>query len=347
MGTVRDWLTDALNGETPEYTPLSLYSWMMDRPTVKAETDMWDRLIDQGLGLCHHCGTVRHIEHGVTNTTEEKKTGADTYTIYRKQTPVGTLQMVRRNGWHHEDWVKTPQDYKVRQWIVENTELQPCYEDYEKAEAFVGNRGVTVICGSRSPAMSINVDWAGTQQFCLDLAMEVPELYDLFAAQRQQFLAETRLLAAGPGRFVKWFENLTICMLGPQRYADLLVSVYNETVPLLAQSGKRVMVHYDGALSVIADQIAAAPFHMVESVTEPPEGDMTYDQCRKAWPDKVLWANINVALYYGSHEQLRQEVIAKRRRAGKRAFAFEISEDLPSTWQTTIPVVLETLRQIG
>ena len=116
---------------------------------------------------------------------------------------------------------------------------------------------------------------------------------------------------------------------------------------MLEAADKRVMVHYDGALNVIADRIAAAPFHMIESLTEPPEGDMTYDLCRAAWPDKVFWANINVDLYAQPEDILRQAVIDKRQRAGKKALAFEISEDLPANWQETIPVVLDTLKDLG
>jgi len=191
------------------------------------------------------------------------------------------------------------------------------------------------------------VDWAGTEQFCMDLALELPELFELYEARKRLFLQETQLIARGPGRFVKWFENLTVGMLGPQRYSDLLVSVYNECVPMLGAAGKRVMVHYDGALSVIADHIAQAPFHMIESLTEPPEGDMSYDQCRRAWPDKVFWANINVDLYAEPEPILRQAVVDKRQRAEKKALAFEISEDLPANWQQSIPIVLDTLRELG
>jgi len=346
MSSARERLAAALEGGTPDRTPYSIYSWMMNREAEK-DKSAWERVLDQGLALCHHCSTVQHIEHGVTSSVTEEKRGNDTFTIHKRETAVGTLQMVRRNGWHHEDWIKTPGDYAIRQWMIENTELTPNYQAYEEADAFVGDRGVPVVCGSRTPAMSINVDWAGTERFCMDLALEVPELYALYEAQKTLFLEETRLLAEGPGRFVKWFENLTISMLGPTRYAQLLLSVYDQAVPLLEQGGKRVMVHYDGGLRVIADQIAAAPFHMIESLTEAPEGDMTYRECRDAWPDKVLWGNINVDLYYGSMSRLREEVVAKRDRAGKRGFAFEVSEDLPKGWENSIPVVLETLEEIG
>ena len=304
-------------------------------------------MIDQGLGLFEHCGVVGHREHGVENIFEERREGNNHYRIYKKKTPVGTIQQVTLNGWHYEDLIKTPQDYKVMQWIVENTELTTHYDQFEKAEELAGDNGVAILSASRTPAMSINVDWAGTEQFCLDVAMELPELFDLYEARKKLILDEYRLIAEGPGKFVKIWENLTICMLGPKRYNDLLVSFYKLCMPDFNKHGKRVMVHYDGGLSVIADHIANAPFHIIESLTEPPEGDMTYDQCRTVWQDKVFLGNINVGLYYRSEEELKREVIAMRERAGKKAFLFEISEDLPRNWEKSVPAVLNTLRELG
>lgn len=340
--TTRENLMTALEGKTPERTPLSFYSWMAEDFLA----DEWKRLYDLGLGICHHCSVIEERVEGITETVLEEKRGDGVYRIERKETPVGTLQQVHRDGWQIEYWIKTPADYRVLTWITEHTELVPRYEVYEKGDQDVGDWGVAVIRASRTPAMQINVDWAGTEQFCLDVAMELPELFELYEARKRLFLQETELIAQGPGRYVKWFENLTISMLGPQRYSDLLVPVYDQAVPILERGDKRVMVHYDGALQVIADQIAAAPFHMIESLTEPPEGNMLYDACRATWPDKALWANINVDLFSGPTESLRQAVRDKRRRAGKKAFAFEISEDLPANWRETVPIVLETLKEL-
>ena len=342
MATTRENLTTALNGETPDITPLSFYSWMAD----DFLTDDWKRLYDAGLGICHHCRIVEEVMHGVQESTEQETRGGETYVIQIRETPKGTIRQVHKDGWCIEHWLKTPQDYSIMTWITENTELVPQYELFEQGREMVGDWGVAVVLGSRTPAMTINVDWAGTEQFCMDIAMEIPELFELYEARKKLFVLETQLLAEGPGRFVKWLENLTIGMLGPQRYTDLLVSIYQQCVPILEAADKRIMVHYDGALSVIVDEIAKAPFHMIESLTEPPEGDMTYDQARKAWPDKVFWANINVDLYYEPEQVLRQAVVDKRQRAGKKALAFEISEDLPTNWRESVPVVLDTLEEL-
>jgi len=351
--TIREDLTAVLNGETPDRTPCSIYSWFFTDPQYDFEE--WRPLFDQGLGLSMHCGTVGLVEHGVKSSVHVEVEGDRRYTINRKETPVGVLQAVTVNSvsaprlieWHREYWLKEPQDYKIRQWIVEHTEVVPQYGGFEEAEQRVGDRGVAIVGGGRTPAMAIMVDYAGENRFALDVALEVDELFDLYEAEKKLFLERNRVIAAGPGRFVKWLENLTISMLGPKRYRALLMPIYEEAVPVLEEAGKRVMVHYDGELRAAADQIALAPVHIIESLTEPPEGNMMYDECRRAWPDKVFWANINLDVYALPEERLREAVIARRERAGKRGLAFEISEDVPGNWRESIPVVLDTLRELG
>jgi len=354
--TPRESLIAALEGETPGITPLTVYDWNMgavaaDELAAKMLHPAWLYLIERGLTVRCHCPVVKAVEHGVEYTVEEREHEGAVLKREVKNTPVGRLVKMTRNGWHDEHWIKSPDDYRIQRWIIEHTELVPDYEAVARAEAVVGDRGVVVLTGlgnwqHRSPAMAINVDLAGTERFCTDVAMDVPELGDLCRALEAQFLQQQRLIADGPGRYVAWFENLTISMLGPQRYGELLVPIYEKAVPILAAGNKRVMVHYDGQLKVIADQISKAPYGIIDSLTEAPEGDMDYDECRRLWPHLVFWANINVELYYGPADALRSAVIAKRERAGKRAFAFEISEDLPATWEKSIPVVLQALADL-
>jgi hypothetical protein len=282
----------------------------------------------------------------VEETVEEKRDNGDLYVIREKRTPIGTLRHVKKNNWVIEYWIKTHRDYKVMKWIVENTEQIPTYEEFEKENERLGDLGVVVIIASRTPVMSINVDWAGVETFCLDVALQVPELYDLFEVRKTFFLQETRLIAEGPGRFVKWPENLSSSMLGPARYDEFLAPVYDEAIPIMEEGGKRVMVHYDGALSGVSGNIAKAPFHIIESLTEPPEGDIRYDMCRKAWPGKTFWGNINQGVYSLPESEIRREIEGRRERAGKKAFAFEAYEVLPANWAKAFPVVLDTLRTL-
>jgi len=355
MTTTRDLLATVLDGGTPERTPYLVHSWFYMAGGYPSFEE-WKPLFDQGLGIFHSCPTVKRIEHDVENTSKKWVEGGAEYVLRSKKTEVGTVQSVKAYaletgsnamGWTVEEWIKGPGDYETLQWICEHTELVPQYENFAADEEKIGDYGVTVASGSRTPAMSICVDLAGTELFCMDVADEVDEFFGLYEALLKLFLAETRIIAKGPGRIVKWNENLTISTLGPDRYARLMMPVYQQAVPILASAGKRALVHYDGALKAIADQVAKAPFHIIESLTEPPEGDMMYDECRAAWPDKAFCANINVDLYSLPPEKLREAVIAKRGRAGKKGLAFAISEDVPKNWREVIPVVLDTLEELN
>jgi hypothetical protein len=351
--TTRDNLIAALEGETPERTPLSIYHWYFTFPHY--DFDEWQPLFDRGLGLSRSCATFEIVKHGVEESVEQETEGDRRYTIRRQETPVGMLQSVTVNSvsrprlieWQQEYWIKEPRDYEVWQWIAEHSEVVPCYDAFAAAEEIVGDLGVAYVDGGRTPAMEIQVDLAGEERFALDVALKVDEMFGLYEAKKKLFLEVNRVIAGGPGRYVRWLENLTISMLGPRRYADLLVPVYREAAPLLEAGGKRVMVHYDGELKAVADQIADAPFHILESLTEPPEGNMRLDECRAAWPDKVFWSNINVGLYDLPPDELRRAVTGLRERAGKKGLTFEISEEVPANWRESVPVVLQVLEDIG
>ena len=348
-------LIQVLEGGTPDRTPFLIYDWNMERAITAEDVadrmadERWKKLLDMGLLIRHHCSPVKAVEHGVEFSAEEASDGR---LVETKKTPVGSIRRVVRGHRCVEEWVKEPEDYKVQQWIVENTELSADYEAVEKAEKVVGDKGIVVLAGHdmwahRSPLMKLNIDYLGTEQFCLDLALEVPELSDLLTAQEKLFLAEQELIANAPGRYVVWYENLSVDMIGPQRYADLMMPVYEKATAILNAGNKRVMAHYDGTTKMIAEHVANAPFHMIDSLSEPPEGDQMYDVCRAAWPDKVLLANINIGLYAEPEDIFKQAIVDKRIRGGKKAFAFEISEDLPANWEERIPMVLETLAKVN
>ena len=343
MTTPRALLEAALEGGTPEITPFAVYLCFVD----DLRSARWQRLIDQGMAICEGAVTFRMIEHGVEDAVEKRVENGVTHNIHTRRTPVGSVRQVHAGAWQTEHFVKEPADYKVLQWIVEHTEVVPVREGYDKLAETIGHRGIITIYAGKTPAMQINVNMAGSERFCEDMALEVPELFELYGALRVLFREQMRVIAAGPGRYVRWLENLSGDMFGPRRYEQLLLPVYQEQVPLLEAAGKRAMVHYDGSLRAVADPVARSPLPIIESLTEPPEGDMRYDECRAAWPDKVFWANINMGAYALPPALLRADIIAKRERAGKRGLAFEMAEDLPADWETAIPVILQTLRDMG
>jgi len=111
------------------------------RTCQHAREDDWRRLLDQGLSVTGHCEIVEAIEHGVETITEQRHEGGVVCEITRKRTPAGEIRKIMRGGWHLEDWIKEPGDYRTVQWIIENTELKPRYDRFAEYEAAVGGHG--------------------------------------------------------------------------------------------------------------------------------------------------------------------------------------------------------------
>ena len=175
---------------------------------------------------------------------------------------------------------------------------------------------------------------------------EEDEVMTLYEAFLEEFRKIVEIVAEGPGgRFVNCPENFTAETLGPARYERFLLPVYKTHFPVLHQAGKIVGTHYDGKLSSTKYFIAEAPIDVIESLTEPPEGDMTLAECRAAWPEKLFWNNINLGRFDLPPDQLKADIRRRIEDAAPdgRRLAFEISEDLPVNWQGGIPAIMDEL----
>jgi hypothetical protein len=263
------------------------------------------------------------------------------------RTSVGDITATWADDWQQEYWLKSPADYRVMTHIVRNTEIRPNYERFGRAEQAVAPYGVTWSLLGRTPLQEILVDYAGLENFSFHLYDFEAEVRDLYTALLENFRRKVEIVAAGPGRFVSNLENLTAETLGPQRYGEFLLPVYEECFPILHQAGKIVGCHYDGQTASCRALIGRAPIDMIESLTPPPEGDQTLAECRAAWPDKLFWSNINVSAYELSPEALSELVLARVAEAAPdgRGLAFEISEVLQENWRESIPVVLAALKE--
>ena len=346
MTTSREDLIAALEGEQPERIPFTIYH----RGCVLANPDpAWEGLFAQGLCPVAFATVARRTTPNVERIVQAQtwRGGPAERVILR--TPVGEISQLSARGWVQEYWLKTPADYAVMEYVVRDTRLEPHPQAFWDAEQGVGEYGIALIGAGRSPMQTILVDYAGLEAFSYHLADNFPELFALAEALLDQLIEECRLIAAGPGRYVELWENLAAEVWGPRRFAQVHLPVYERILPILHAGGKKVFTHFDGKLACLAGLIARTEIDGIESLTQPPEGDMSYAEARAAWPGKFLWGNINVSLYDLPPQALRRVVQQMARDAAPdgRLLAFEISEDLPRNWRESIPVVLEALAASG
>lgn len=341
--TIRERMEAFYAGERPDQIPYTTYHWM----SGDKDQEEWQALFDAGLGATVHIGTVKSTTTNVeyANETYEKDGKRVDKSITR--TPVGEIWSARENGWPQEHQLKTPEDYRVMKYIVEHTELEPSYEDYLTRERELPPHAIPLVSTGRTPIQHMLVDYAGLANFGMHLFDFEDAVLELYEAMRKQCVRRFEIVAEGPGRFVSILENFSADTLGPNRFAQFMLPVYEEIMPMLHQSRKIAGTHYDGLLASCKELVARSPVDLIESLTAPPEGDVPLDEARAAWPDKLFWTNLNVSHYNLPPEQLKAKVLELVEQGSDNGsrFAFEISEDLPRNWRESVPVVLDALKE--
>lgn len=229
-------------------------------------------------------------------------------------TDIGELHEYYLDGWKQQHFIRAPEDYRIAQRAFQDAVFTLDETVFDASEQSVGEGGITLgqfgafgqLGFTRTPFQVVQIDLAGLEQFSLDIAGETPELLDLLAQMNDQFLQIFRTARQAKTVYFKLWENLSIETMGPRLYHTHLVPVYEKIFEILGDD-KKLIVHYDGKLGLIADAIARLPFHGIDSLTPPPEGDLTIAQARAAWPDKFFWIHPTLSWDSLSDAELAEE----------------------------------------
>ena len=332
-------------GEQPDRIPYTIYQneW---RHT--ASDPRWLPLYEKGLGVTWHISSVTEKWPAEVEFSRDLWT-ADGQAHERRvlRTPLGEICETFIDDWRQKFFLETQADYQVMTYIVQHSKLEPDFAAFVEKDRQIGPAGVPLIALGRTPLQRILVDFVGLENFAYHLVDLQDEMLALYQALLENLRRKVQLAAEGPGRFVSVLENFTAESLGPARYKQYLLPVYEELFPLLQSAGKIVGTHYDGQLSSCKKWIAQAPIDLIESLTPPPEGDLTLAECRAVWPEKLFWSNINVALYDLPPQELKQIVWQRIQEAAPdgRRLAFEVSEQYPENWFESVGTVLDALSE--
>ncbi len=345
--SVRARLERALAGEVVEHPVYVAYDWFVHNRPID-----WESLFAQGLGQISHVELVRVERLHLEIVESEERIDGETRRVVRWITDRGELHESFAGEWQREHLVKIPEDYRVLARAFEDTQYTATDEFFEQSERELGDRGITLGALGwsplrRTPLLQVQVDFAGQERFAFDLSDEVPQLMELIELLAELTLAKFREAVKTPARYIKLWENLAIEMLGLRAYRDHLVPLYKKIFEILDAAGKRLLVHYDGKLRVIAEEIANLDFDGIDSFTPPPEGDMSVGEARALWPDKFLWLHPPLGWFREDRVTLSKRIKQMVRDAGPSRFCLEISEDIPPDWSETILVVLDALASAG
>jgi len=342
---IRERMELFFSKEKSDAIPYTIYNYEADR---LLDNPVMQKMLSNGLGVTYfvpstwdNCPVVEYKEDYYT----ENNNNIRRVTMH---TDKGDLYCTYENGWNKKFYLETKEDYQLMTYIIKNTQPMQNYKYFNDFAKNLPEYTIPLVAMGRSPMQVINVDFVGLENFAYHLYDFEDELLELYDALYQKYKITAELIAEGPGRYVSVLDNFTAETIGPDRYKSFLVPVYEDVFKQIKESGKVIGTHYDGKLFSCKEHIKTAPQDIIESLTEPPEGDMTLDVCRKSWPDKLFWSNFNVGRYNLPEDELRQSVyeyVLRGTNDGTK-FAVEVSEHLPKNWEVSMPIVLDTLNNI-
>lgn len=330
---IRERLEAFWRGEKPDRIPFTAYRRFFED---KLETPEFQRLIKRGFGLTWNLPMFRNIQRGVEAVTDERGDGTKRVAL---RTPVGAIHELYRKSptanylldWREKHFLETAEDYKVMTWAVEHTSVEPAYDEFASLRGALHEWEIPLSWIGRTPLQTILVDYAGLENISVHLFEYEAEVRMLYEALRKQFRKRVEIAAEGPCTYVACLENFSAETLGPERYEEFLLPVYEECFPILRRAGKVVGCHYDGKTRAVREQIRRAPIDVIEAFTQPPEGDQSFAEARTVWLEKLLWSNLNVSLFEHPPVQIKAAIhqIIRDAAPDGRRLALECSEDRP------------------
>ena len=198
-------------------------------------------------------------------------------------TPVGRL----RCGWRYtaespdvpfpvEHLLKTIDDVRVYRYVLDQTVVEPAYDEIVAALEGIGDEGTCEAAGGPTPMQELieyQLGMAGFYYSLNDYPVEMEALMTHMLDVRKQ---EYRLLAESPAPIVITGEDTSTTMASPGIMARWEFPVLDEYSDIVHRGGKIHVVHMCGKLRGVMDLLTEARFDGVHDVSPPPIGDFDF-----------------------------------------------------------------------
>jgi hypothetical protein len=237
--------------------------------------------------------TRRNPAAGITETVHQRGEARVTVT----ETPVGELRTVSKGGYPSEFPVKTPDDCKVMEYVIQNTVFEFDPGAFEKADALFGERGVIQSFYPRSPFQALIVRYMGARNTFIQLHRNPDAIEGLMEAIDLWEDGMYDVLADCPVQILNFGENIDANLASPRYFKRYLVPFYQKRVDQLHRAGKFCHIHIDGAIRPLLPFLDLTDFDGIEAATPKPQGDVTLEELKEGLGDKILLDGIPAVLF--------------------------------------------------
>jgi len=219
------------------------------------------------------------------------------------ETSLGTLTEII----HYDEWnisaynfeyiLKSPEDLKIYQAILEDEEWYWDAESYARDQERVGQRGLMMFYARRSPLQSLFIETMGFES-AVWMMHDHPEMIQAYLELRaERDNAMYRVICDKHPPLFNFGENIDAHMDPPRYWRKHLLPYYRLRTSQLHAAGIATSIHIDGAMRPLLRDIPDCPTTAIEACTPLPQGDVTVAEIKEALGSKVMLDGIP-ALYF-------------------------------------------------
>ena len=220
------------------------------------------------------------------------------------KTPIGDLQMqyvyadsmVEMGGAEpllNEHLIKSEEDYRTVEYILEHAEFVPLFENIAKDQKMLGENGFVVPCLHRIPFQQLLLEYLGAMQL-FTAVYDNPALIDrLMKILDEQYMEILRQISELPVIYVEFPDNLDGTMTNPKLFERYSLPYYRKYTAILHDQGKKVGCHTDGNIKPLLNLLAQSGLDVCESFSPFPLTECTFEEAWEAWQNgPVIWGGI-------------------------------------------------------
>lgn len=344
----RERLETVLRGGRGDRVPFTIYKWLLPQTQVASELEKQGLTLIDAAPLCSERTEQVELDRGDISDGGERKT------VTRLSTPLGELKEVTRydpsfgSPWIEKHLLTRPEDFRILQFVLEHTRLEPDFGAFVAQNRELGDRGIVLGAIQPVPVAWMWVQLMGAELWCETLIDRREAFDSLHEVLLRNYRRQVDIAAESPAEFIWLPDNITADMVSPGTFRDYCLPAYEYACATLRQAGKRTFAHYDGNNRPLRSSLAATGIDIIEAFTPKPMGDMTVAEGREAWPEKVLSVNFPGCLFHEKSEVIARHAKQYLEEAGdKPGFVMGCTEDFDTgLFDTAFPAILSAMQDL-
>jgi len=246
-------------------------------------------------------------------------------------------------------YIQEASDYEVLWAYLEDCVILEDYDRYRSDAAALGDQGLPLTAVERTPYQQLWVEWVGLDLLpyhFADLPEQVEHTIGLLRGRARRIF---ELAVRSPAPFIDFPDNITAPAIGPRRFREYCVPLYNELADMLAETGRPVFVHMDGDLKPLWGDIATSRVGGIDSLSPPPDNDTSVADAVRMWPSMRLWVNFPSSVHVQPYERVRavaEELLVQGGHTGR--LQIQISENVPlDVWPVSFVAIADAVDAFG